>query len=276
MLIAALMKDTSENNSPPFVRHFSPLTAFENLKSHWKVTSFRVLCLQGCCGSFAFQVMTFSTMWFQYCGVSNAQAGFIVAMQYSGGLLGAILGGVLSDFLYRTNPLHGRQYMAQVSIGCAVPVVAIIFRVLPQGPESTTFYIIAMFLFGLSVGTVVPGVNKPLLAQAAPRTQIASMMAWEFSLEQAFGSLWGPALVGWLASISGYKASNVAVSDMPEAARLHNVQALGFVISTFACIAYSMVFLGYTALHWTFKHDLHLIDNQAAKKHDEQAALLGA
>lgn len=218
--------------------------------------------------------MTFSTMWFQYCGVENARAGFIIAMQYLGGLFGAILGGLLSDFLYRMNPLHGRQYMAQVGIGCAVPIVAIVFRILPEGPESTTSFAIAMFLFGLSVGTVVPGVNKPLLAQAAPKSQIASMMAWEFSLEQAFGCLWGPALVGWLSSVSGYKTSSLTVSNMSKAARQHNAEALGFVISTFACIAYSLVFLGYTALHWTFKHDMHQIEKQSTKTHDEQAPLV--
>jgi len=246
---------------------FHPMTAFRNLGEHWKVLSFRVLCVQGCFGLFAYQVMSFSTMWFQYCGLRDEQAGFITACWHTGCLIGALLGGLLSDFLYRASPYHGRQYMAQVGISFAVPIIVIVFYVLPRGPGSMHYLCPFMCLFGMATGTIVPGVIRPVISQIAPKTQVASMIAWEFSLEQFFGALWGPLLVTWLSSISGYVPMDVPISEMPTEMRLHNMDALAFVIRCCAVFGYSCVFIGFTVLHYTFKIDMKVIEE--AKLEDD-------
>merc|ERR1719454_513450 len=102
--------------------------------------------------------------------------------------------------------------MAQVGVSFAVPVIVVIFYVLPRGPGSIKYLCPFMCLFGMSTGTIVPGVIRPLISQIAPKSQIASMIAWEFSLEQFFGSLWGPLLVTWLSSISGYVQLDIPVA----------------------------------------------------------------
>jgi MFS family permease len=260
---------------------FHASTAFRNLGEHWKVLSFRVLCIQGCFGLFAYQVMSFSTMWFQYCGLADPQAGFITACWHSGCLVGALFGGLLSDFLYKTSPLHGRQYMAQVGLSCAVPIVVIVFYILPRGPGSMHFLCPFMALFGVSTGMIVPGVIRPLMSQIAPRSQVASMIAWEFSLEQFFGSLWGPLLVTWLSSISGYTPMDVSIAEMPASLRESNMEALAFVIRISAIFGYSCCIVGFTALHFTFKYDMKVIEYQKADEElldeviTEKSKLLG-
>merc|ERR1719453_43362 len=46
------------------------LIAFRNLRDHWQLRSFRLLCILGSCWSFSWQVMIFSTLYFQYLGLS--------------------------------------------------------------------------------------------------------------------------------------------------------------------------------------------------------------
>lgn len=256
-----------------------PLAIFGNLAEHWKVLSFRVLCCQGCFGNLAFQVMNFSTMWFQYCGLNDAQAGLISSCKSAGGLIGAVAGGILSDYLYKMYPLHGRQCIAQISAACAVPIVAIIFTFLPQGPDSALSFALLMFLLGCGLGMIVPGVNQPILAQTAGKNQIASMSAWEFSLEKVFGGFWGPFAISWLSAASGYEANSVKVSEMSPELRRHNVQALAFIIRSFCCVAYACVAVGYTALHWTFPRDMQSLHDKEGLKgleaDPEKASLLG-
>lgn len=274
LIIHNFMEEPHENDNAKSDTAFHPMTAFKNLGEHWKVMSFRVLCLQGCFGLFAYQVMTFSTMWFQYCGLKDGQAGFITACWHSGVLIGALLGGLLSDFLYKKWPLHGRQFMAQVGITCALPLVVIIFYVLPRGPGSVRYLCPFMCLFGMSTGMIVPGVIRPIMSQIAPKTQVASMIAWEFSLEQFFGSLWGPLLVTWLSSISGYVQMDIPVSEMPADLRHHNMEALAFVIRTCAILGYSCVFVGFTVLHFTFKADMKVIEEARLDAEATETTLL--
>lgn len=275
--IYAMMEEPLDDEDVTAKEPCEIMTVFRNLRGHWEVLSFRVLCIQGCFGLFAYQVMSFSTMWFQYCDLRDDQAGFITACWHTGCLVGALFGGLLSDFLHRTSPLHGRQCMAQAGVGCAIPIVAIVFNVLPRGPGSVRYLAPFMALFGMSTGMVVPGVIRPIMSQVAPKTQVASMIAWEFSLEQFFGSLWGPLLVTWLSSLSGYEPTDLPVSRMPTEMRVHNMEALAFVIRTCAIFGYSCVLVGFTALHWTFKHDMKVIEaSKVAEAAGEKTSLLKA
>lgn len=276
-LIYLFMEEPAEDINMKSEEEFHPMTAFSNLKDHWKSLTFRALCFQGAFGLFTYQVLSFSTMWFQYCGMQDRQAGFITACWHSGCLFGALFGGLLSDFLYKSSPLHGRQYMAQVGIACALPVVVVVFYVLPRGPGSMMYLCPFMSLFGLSTGTIVPGVIRPIISQIAPKSQVASMVAWEFSLEQLFGSLWGPLFVTWLSSISGYQPMDMPVAEMPTELRLHNMEALAFVIRTCAVLGYVFVFLGFTSMHWTFKRDMKVIENEKLEgEYSERVPLMKA
>jgi MFS family permease len=261
--IYLFMEEPVDEDAPEITdggKSFNMFSSFQNLKEHWNVLTFRVMCVQGCFGLFAYQVMTFSTMWFQYCGIQDEQAGSITACWHIGCLLGSLIGGYLSDVLYRTNPMHGRQYMAQCGVSMAVPIVAIIFGVLPRGPSAMRDIAPFMCLFGMSTGVIVPGVIRPMMSQVAPKSQVASMIAWEFSLEQFFGTLWGPILVAWLSSISGYQPSDLPVNRMPQDMRENNMEALAFVIRVCACMGYSCVFVGFSILHWAFPRDMKAIE----------------
>jgi len=237
-------------------------TPFANLRDHWRIQSFRVLCLQGCFGTFAYQVMHFSTLWFQYCGLSNWEAGSVAALQHAGGLLGALVGGTLADALARRDPLHGRQYVAQCSVACAVPVLLLVFGALPRSPASYRSFCALMFLFGFSLGMCVPGVNRPLLSEVAPKNQLASIMAWETTFEQVFSMTLGPTLVAGLSTWYGYRSSELRIEQMLPADRQQNVDALAQTIKVLAGLAYCCVVAGYTLLHWTYEGDLVMLRAQ--------------
>jgi len=233
------------------------LVALRNLKDHWQLRSFRLLCLLGSCCSFSWQVMLFSTLYFQYRGLTDWQAGFATSCGYIGDLVATLFGGALSDALHRRYSLHGRLYLAQASLACTLPVVLGIFVTLPRhGVVSASPYAVLMFLFGLSVGSCVSAVNKPLLSQIAPASHSASIVAWEQTLESTIGTMWAPAAILGLQRIAGYHASHVAIPQMSMGLRDHNANALAFVIFSFMAVAYVCAVAGYTALHWTLSHDL--------------------
>jgi hypothetical protein len=164
--------------------------------------------------------------------------------------------------------------MAQFGVSCAVPIVWTIFRVLPRGPGSLRYIAPFMCLFGLSTGMIVPGVIRPMMSQIAPKGQVASMIAWEFSLEQFFGTLWGPILVSWLSSISGYQPTDLPIARMPADMRENNMEALAFVIRTCACLGYSCVLVGFTILHWAFPRDMKVIEEAKLQEPATEKTLL--
>lgn len=247
-------KGAIEEHLPGSVNVF---IALRNLRDHWQLRSFRLLCMLGSFCSFSWQVMIFSTLYFQYRGLPDWQAGLVTSCWHAGDLLANMAGGAISDALHSKYSTRGRLYLAQASFSLTLPVLVGIFVILPRcGVVAATPYAILMFLFGLSVGSCVAAVNKPLLSQIAPAGHIASIMAWEQTLENAIGGMWGPAAILILQSLAGYRPSNVPASQMLAAHREHNANALAFVIFSFTFVSYVCVLAGYTALHWTIPQDL--------------------
>jgi len=239
------------------------LIAFRNLRDHWKLRSFRLLCILGSCWSFSWQVMIFSTLYFQYLGLSNWHAGMATACWHLGDLVANLGGGPISDALHRRYSLRGRLYLAQGSLTCTLPVLFGIFVVLPRyGVVSGTPYAALMFLFGLSTGSCVAAVNKPLLSQIAPAPHIASIMAWEQTLENAIGAVWAPAALLGLMKMADYLPASMHTDGMPGQLREHNANALAFIILSFTTVAYTCTIAGYTALHWTISQDLAECDDK--------------
>jgi len=274
IMYVSLKEPPKEENVPKSLT--SPLAIFSGLRDAWEVHSWRVLCIQGCFGCVAWQTLQFLTMWFQYCGFSDAQAGFIASMLPAGGFFGGLAGGILSDYLYKINPYHGRQFLAQFCVGNTVPLLAIMFTLVPQRPESATLFAVLMFTFGLSINMIMPGANKPLMAQTAPEGQKASLMSWEWTVEKLFGGLCGPPLVAWLSAACGYETTNLKMSEMSPDLRQHNATALAFMMRNVVCTCYICVVLVYSAMHWTFKRDMMVLHNQKDLENPERARLVSA
>jgi MFS family permease len=236
------------------IAKLDPLLALRNLRDHWHSYSFRLLCILGSCSTFSWQVMVFATLYFQYSGFSDWQAGLATASWHFGDLCANLCGGIVSDQLHRHYGIRGRLYLAQVNVGCALPVLVALFAF--PGQLSVVPASVLMFLFGFLVGACDGAVNKPVLSHIAPTSHMASIMAWEQTLENAIGAIWGPAALLSLQSLAGYREAAIPASEMSLELRQNNANGLAFVILLFTGTACVCVVCGYTALHWTIPRDM--------------------
>eukprot|EP00439_Symbiodinium_sp_Y106_P086253 s419_g32.t1 len=70
----------------------------------------KVIILQGVFGTIPSAAQSFTTMYLQYMGVSNAMCGLILALRTVGEGLGNALGGYLGDIAHMRRPTDGRTH----------------------------------------------------------------------------------------------------------------------------------------------------------------------
>lgn len=107
--------------------------------------------------------LSFLTLYFQYSGLSDTQAGVAAGCLYLGAMISGPLAGILGDSVSLYSPNHGRPTVGQLSMLLRIPLVLLSFLLLP--PSATSFFTYTFCCLGLglcSVGGVV--VNRPLLA----------------------------------------------------------------------------------------------------------------
>ena len=117
---------TTNMKAPRFVSFSDAITVIFRNKT------FLAIVFQGIWGSVPWNAFAFLTFWLQYTGFSDGIAASINSCFAIGHLLGGLLGGRLGDAAAKHNPNHGRIYVAQFSDLVRLPLIIILFRVLPS------------------------------------------------------------------------------------------------------------------------------------------------
>merc|ERR1719506_2756969 len=99
------------------------------------IPTFRVIALQGMFKEIRMNALYFMAMYFQYLGLPDAQAGFLVSLFTLFTGFGYMLGGVVADELVQWSPFHGRALTAQFSVLMSIPILVLLFGVLPNESE---------------------------------------------------------------------------------------------------------------------------------------------
>merc|ERR1712066_907618 len=88
------------------------------------------------------------------------------------------------------------------------------------------------------------------------------MGAWEGTLESSCSSIFGNAMVGFLAqNVFGYDLDN-AKAVVGESST-ENVEALGKALMLVSFCPWMLCFLCYTLLHWSYPRDLRWLQKRA-------------
>ena len=103
--------------------------------------TFLAIVFQGIWGSVPWNAFAFLTFWLQYTGFSDGMAASINSCFAIGHLLGGLIGGRVGDMAARRNPNHGRIYVAQFSDLMRLPMIIILFRVLPSRNSGAFAYV---------------------------------------------------------------------------------------------------------------------------------------
>merc|ERR1712079_278456 len=103
---------------------------------------------------------------------------------------------------------------------------------------SNTFWYLAPLCFGLGLSTswTVAGCNRPVLAEISPGK--ASTMALDWSLELAWGAIFGPSIVMVASGILGYRSSALPVAEMSQQQLHENASALAAAILGITTVSY--------------------------------------
>lgn len=230
---------------------------WSKLCRYLRIPTFQVIVLQGMFGSIPWSALSFMIFYFQYVGISDFGASVLFALMMGGGACGGILGGLVGDRLAQWSPVHGRPLTAQISVACGIPLIAIVFGVIPRDPSYFSTYCVLIFIFGVMASWCAAGVNRPILAEIVEERDRASVFAWLVTIDGSFAALLGAPMVGVLAeSAFGYHPSQELVANMPIEQRQINVTALGHALLSCCILPWMLCFMCYAALHVTYSQDV--------------------
>ena len=232
---------------------------FRGLMTHvLGVPSFQMLFAQGLFGVIPWSaIFSFAPLLLQHAGLSAEETARIVSSFSFSAALGLLLGGYLGDLAHRKwSETTGRVRVAQLTILLGLACQIILFTAIPAEATSGPAYLAIFFLMGLLATWAAVGCNKPILLEIVPHDYRATAMAWDWTLENTSGVLFGTALVSFLAEdVFGYHASTTAISDLTKAERAHNVQTLSRAMLIMCVVPSLCAAAIYTGLGCTYARD---------------------
>ncbi|CAE8630034.1 unnamed protein product [Polarella glacialis] len=218
--------------------------------------TFLALLAGGIVGCVPWNALSFSMMYFQSFGFSATDVGNMMALQGVGRAMGSYMGGYLGDVLAAKSPLHGRAFMAQITISFGMLVLLFPLYLLPWSTEYYNSYAASLFLFGFVSTWCNPGVDRPLWAELVHPDSRGTIVAWWTFIAGSFGSICGAPLVGWLAqAVLGYRPGGG-----------QNTEALSEALLLCTMLPWALCFVAYSAIHCTYQFDVP----QAKQKKVEQ------
>lgn len=138
-------------------------------------------------------------------GQSAAARGVITSVCAVGGLLGAALGGALSDRLFRRSP----KWCLHLAAG-ALSVLGVGFAVQAYAPDVGTYVVIGVVVQGLTFAGIVP--LSLVVASVTPKELRATAFALAGVLTALVGGLGGALLTGVATEFWGVQAAVAVVA----------------------------------------------------------------
>jgi MFS family permease len=212
--------------------------------------TFLVIVLQGLAGSIPWNGLLFITTWFEFVGFGPLTAGLLFAVLATGAALGELLGGWLGDRAAKWSPNRGRIMIAQISGISGIPMLFVIFFVIPMQTSSIIYYAILGALTGLLKTWSAPGTNNPIFSEVLPPEIRGSVYGIDRVFEGSFQSL-GTVLVSVIATAFGYATTqtggeSLAVFNATNAMALaQGMFWVGFVLWILGVSLYTLVYFYY-------------------------------
>eukprot|EP00940_MAST-03C_sp_MAST-3C-sp2_P001840 g1840.t1 len=172
----------------------------------FRIRTFALITFQGMWGSVPWNAFQFMTMWLQYSGFTDHTAALVGTSFTIGHLFGAFAGGIIGDAAARRYPDHGRVLVAQFSDFARLPLIVVLFRVLPVYECGAAYYALVLFFTGFLSPWVSIAANRPILCELVPSNLRGQLFAYQRLIEQISAATLGAPLVGWLSeSVFGYQ-----------------------------------------------------------------------
>ncbi|CAD7698676.1 unnamed protein product [Ostreobium quekettii] len=220
-----------------------------------KIPTFCIIILQGVVGSMPWKgLMGFFILYFQLMGMTDVQAWQAYSAFLVGTAFGGLLGGWVGDAAAKISPDHGRILACQFSVLSGLPLTAILFRWMPSNaaPATVAGYVLICFVYGLLISWAAPACNNPIFAEIVPAERRSVIYAFDRCLENAIASL-ANMWVGAASEVYGFQGGASRSGDPQKDAE--NSRALGMAMLVFSVVPWSLCFLFYMGLHYTYPRD---------------------
>jgi len=270
--MAIFMPDSQRTSSKGEI---DVLRELNKIRTYWRIDTFKVILIQGAFGSIPWSALAFSTMYFQYVGLTDFGASTLSATFTIACAFGGLMGGFIGDRLARWSRYHGRPLTAQVSVFSGIPLVVLIYAVVPREADYFLLYLGLLFLLGLLASWCAAGVNRPILCEVVHGAGRASIIAWLVAIDGSIAAVMGGPLVALLSEhVFGYSSTRQQVSDMSEENRESNAKALSLAMICCSVVPWFLCLVCYSLLHWTYKADMLANDRSAGDTENKEPTQL--
>ncbi|KAH8741390.1 transmembrane domain protein MFS family sugar transporter [Cryptosporidium ryanae] len=229
------------------------------------VKSVILMIFEGISGTIPWSSLTFMTMYLQYCDLSNFQAAVLVAMMFLGSMLGGPLGGLMGDYLNNITEDHGRPLVGQISMAIRIPIMCILFLVVPKEASSIYYFLLLSFLLGF-FAIAGAASSRPILSDVVRASHRATVFSIAVLFEGISAATFGAPVVGILSeNVFGYKASFKNVNQMDPESRLRNANALSNSLVFLTVFPWCISLLLYSLLHFTYGNDKRALKKELSE-----------
>lgn len=233
------------------------LPELHKLKALFSVCSYRALCMEGIFGTIPATATNFTTMYFQYVGLSTGTCALIGSVRITAGALGNLAAGLIGDEFNAYSLRYGRVIVAQVSVAAAILCAFGLFYKIPSPSEAAMTLGAANCLYFFFVAWPLAACISPTMCSIVPRSSGASAEAWRNTFVN-LAEIVGPLLFSVLSDGLGYKPEDHATS--------RNTHALGHTLFVLTIVPHFLSWLALSVLLWTYQSDREAVAAVEASK----------
>merc|ERR1712113_344579 len=175
------------------------------------------------------------------------------------GMVGGLLGGIVSDFLAKKMGPRGRPLTAMLTVAMGVPLQFFMWYGIAPGSALNNVWVFFLIqaLFNLTACWAQPGCNFPVLGQIVTGKDRNKVMCWEMAFENTMATIIGSNAVPLVIQAFGSDKITYQGKDLEQA------RALGLAQAIIICIPWLICFGVYSSLLWSFPVDLERVQSEA-------------
>src|SRR5271157_3731527 len=218
--------------------------------------TFLVLILQGLIGSIPWNAILFMVAWFEYIGFGALTAGLIFVAIALGNAFGNLGGGLIGDRAAKWKPKSGRILMAQISRLAGIPLVYILFFIIPGKTDSMGLYLLVGVITGFMTAWPSNAANFPIFSEIFEPEIRGSVFSVDRVFEGSFQSL-GSVFVSGLATIFGFiqPAQGADPSSLGPVVMAFDAHTLAVAMFLSCALPWIICVCAYTLLYFTYPKD---------------------
>ncbi|MFW9928500.1 MAG: MFS transporter [Candidatus Thorarchaeota archaeon] len=218
--------------------------------------TYMLILAQGVLGTIPWAAIAFIIAWFQYVGFSGIISAIMFAIIAMGAALGNLFGGMLGDRAAHWNRDKGRIMIAQISVFSGIPLIIVIFWLIPRETSNFLLFIVLGFITGFMIIWTAPGTNNPIFSELFEPEIRSTAFGFDRLFEGSIAAT-GTFIVGVLAQyVFGYiDPMGKSIDQLDIVTRNANVNALANGMVVTMVIPWIFCFLIYFLVYFSYPKD---------------------